>query len=105
MLFEKLKEWLGVAPAVDFAELVKGGAPIIDVRSKAEFAGGHIRGSVNIPLQELTANLRKLPDPELPIVVCCASGMRSASARSMLIAKGYRRVYNGGGWRSLANRI
>ena len=105
MLFEKLKAWLGVAPAVDYAALVKAGAPIIDVRTKAEFAGGHIRGSVNIPLQELGANLKRFPDLESPVVVCCASGMRSASARSLLIAKGYRRVYNGGGWRSLANRL
>ncbi len=103
-MIDKLKEWLGVAPAVDYAELLKAGAVIIDVRTKAEFASGHIRGATNIPLQELAANLHRLPR-ESPVVVCCASGMRSASARSMLVAKGYSRVYDGGGWRRLASRI
>jgi phage shock protein E len=45
-----LKKLFSSAPAVDYKELVKGGAIILDVRSKGEYAGGHIKGSMNIPV-------------------------------------------------------
>ncbi|HEY4629318.1 MAG TPA: rhodanese-like domain-containing protein, partial [Flavobacterium sp.] len=40
-----------------------------------------------------------------PIITCCASGMRSASAKSILKSSGFTKVYNGGGWSSLKNKI
>ncbi len=86
-------------PKVDFGELVKIGAQIIDVRTKPEFAGGHIRGAINIPLNELALQMKKIKK-EKPVITCCASGMRSGSARSILQANGFE-VYNGGGWTSL----
>ena len=76
------------------------GATIIDVRSKEEFQGGHLKNSINIPLDKLTHGLKKL-DKNKPIITCCASGMRSASARSMLKSNGFELVYNGGSWKSL----
>ena len=85
----------------DYLQLVRDGAIIVDVRSTGEYAGGHIGGSVNIPLDELKGNLGRLEDKEKPIITCCASGMRSESAMKFLISKGYARVYNGGGWQSL----
>lgn len=45
-----LKKILGLGPSVNFAELVQQGAIVLDVRSKAEFSGGHIKGAVNIPV-------------------------------------------------------
>ena len=42
--------------SVDYAELVKNGAQIIDVRTPAEFNGGHVKGAKNIPLQSLNQN-------------------------------------------------
>ncbi|HRH50336.1 MAG TPA: rhodanese-like domain-containing protein [Panacibacter sp.] len=89
----------------DFAQLVKEGAIILDVRSKGEYAGGHIKGSVNIPVDQLGNSLQKLKDKAKPIITCCASGMRSASAKSILKSNGYTEVYNGGGWSSLQNKI
>lgn len=89
----------------DFAQLVKEGAIILDVRSKGEYAGGHIKGSINIPVDQLGNNLQKLKDKAKPIITCCASGMRSASAKSILKSNGYTEVYNGGGWSSLQNKI
>ena len=100
-----IKNLLGIGPATDYAQLVKEGAIIVDVRSKGEFAGGHIKGSVNIPLDQLSRSLGLLKDRSKPIITCCASGMRSASAKSILKASGYTAVYNGGGWSSLQNRI
>ncbi|MFN7313326.1 MAG: rhodanese-like domain-containing protein [Bacteroidota bacterium] len=98
-----LKKLFSTAPAVDYAELVKDGAQIIDVRTKGEFEGGHINGSVNIPLQVLAHQMDKIKK-DRPVITCCASGMRSASAKNMLKSKGFE-VYNGGGWMSLKNKL
>jgi rhodanese-related sulfurtransferase len=57
--------------------LLKEGAQVVDVRSAAEFAGGHALGSVNIPLQEIDVRAQEL-DRNRPVIVCCASGTRSA---------------------------
>jgi rhodanese-related sulfurtransferase len=104
-MINTLKKLLGIGPAVDYAALVKQGAIILDVRSKGEYSGGHIRGSVNISVDTLSKNLGKLKDKNKPIITCCASGMRSASAKSILKANGYTEVYNGGGWSSLQNKL
>ena len=99
-----IKNILGMGPKVDLKVLVKNGAQIVDVRTKGEFAGGHIRGSVNIPLQVLQANVSKLKKDK-PVITCCASGMRSASAKSILKSMGFTEVHNGGGRMSLNNKI
>ena len=100
-----LKQLLGFGPKTDFAELKKNGAIILDVRSKSEFAAGHIKNSINIPLDALQQNLNKLKNKKTPIITCCASGNRSGMAKRILTSKGYDQVYNGGGWRSLNNKI
>jgi rhodanese-related sulfurtransferase len=100
-----IKKILGIGPAVNYAELMKNGAVILDVRSKGEYAGGHIKGSMNIPVDQLSGNLSKLNDKNKPIITCCASGMRSASAKSILKSNGYTEVHNGGSWYSLKNKI
>jgi phage shock protein E len=104
-MINTIKSLLGFGPKTDYAELVKDGAIIIDVRSKGEYSGGHIRGSINIPVDQLGANLGRLKDKSKPIITCCASGMRSASAKNILKSNGYTEVYNGGGWSSLQNKI
>lgn len=100
-----LKKLFGFGPSVNYAEMVKNGAIILDVRSKGEFAGGHIKGSVNISVDTLRNNLTKLKDKDKTIITCCASGMRSATAKSILQSNGYVNVYNGGGWNSLQNKL
>lgn len=104
-MINTLKKIFGIGPSVNYAELVKNGATILDVRSKTEYAGGHIQGSVNISVDTLRNNLGKLKDKNKPIITCCASGMRSASAKSILVANGFTQVHNGGGWSSLQNKI
>jgi phage shock protein E len=104
-MLKALKKLLGFGPKVDYSELVKQGAIILDVRSKGEYAGGHIKGSMNISVDQLQNNLGKLKDKNQPIITCCASGMRSASAKSILKSNGFLQVYNGGGWSSLRNKI
>ena len=102
-MIAKIKSLLG-KKTVDYRELVKAGAEIIDVRSKDEYAGGHIRGSKNIPVDSLANNLSKLKKDKV-IITCCASGMRSGVAKTMLQNNGFKHVYNGGGWHSLKNKI
>lgn len=74
------------------------GAVIIDVRTKGEYAYGKVIGSVNIPLNDLSGSLKKLKKLDKPIVMCCASGSRSASAVSYLKGQGVQDVHNGGSW-------
>lgn len=89
--------------SVDYKELMKNGAQIIDVRTPAEFSNGNIKNSKNIPLQNLAAEMKKL-DLKKPVITCCASGMRSASAKSILKQNGFE-TYNGGGWISLEKKL
>lgn len=104
-MIETLKSLFGMGPKVDYAELVKQGAVILDVRTKGEYSTGHIRGSINIPVDQLHNNMGRLSDKNKAIITCCASGMRSGSAKSILKSKGYTQVYNGGSWFSLQNKI
>jgi len=103
-MINKIKELLGFGPTVDLAVLAKSGAQIIDVRTKEEYQQGQIKGSVNIPLQNLQNNLSKIKKDK-PVITCCASGMRSASAKGILKSNGFSEVHNGGGWSSLQNKI
>jgi phage shock protein E len=104
-MINSLKRLFGFGPKVDFAELVQQGAIIVDVRTKREYQSGHIKDSINIPVDALDSNLNKLKDKNKTIITCCASGMRSASAKGILKSKGYAHVYNGGSWMSLNNKI
>lgn len=85
---------------VNIGELIANGAVVLDVRSKGEYQGGHIKKSMNVPLDQLSSNLKRL-DPNKPIITCCASGMRSGSAVSILKSNGFTQVYNGGSWLNL----
>lgn len=99
-----IKNLFGIGTPVDYANLIKNGAVIIDVRTKGEYQGGHIKGSMNIPLDTLKSNLSKLKKDK-PVITCCASGMRSASAKGILKSNGFEEVHNGGGWSSLQSKI
>lgn len=100
-MIQALKNLLGIGPKVNMDELVANGAIIIDVRSRGEYAGGHVKGSINIPLDQLSGDLKKVKSKDQPIITCCASGMRSGSAKSFLKGQGYTNVHNGGSWMNL----
>jgi len=99
-MFESIKKILGIGPSVDMGAIIQQGATIVDVRSPGEFAGGHIKGSINIPLNVLGTQLNKIKKDK-PVITVCASGMRSASARTQLLSSGYKEVYNAGTWFNL----
>ena len=56
-MIQTIMNLLGLGPKVEYAELVKQGAIILDVRTKGEYASGHIKGSINIPVDRLNSNL------------------------------------------------
>jgi phage shock protein E len=100
-MIEFFKNLFGAGQKVDLAKLIADGAVIIDVRTPSEYKSGHLKSSVNIPLNTLSSNLSRL-DKNKAIITCCASGMRSASAKSMLKSSGFIEVHNGGSWTSLS---
>jgi phage shock protein E len=104
-MINALKKIFGFGPKTDYADLMQQGAFILDVRSKGEYAGGHIKGSINISVDTLSSNLTKLKDKNQTIITCCASGIRSAAAKNILKSNGYSQVYNGGSWSSLSSKI
>ncbi len=79
---------------------IKAGATVVDVRTPGEYQTGAYPGAVNIPVQELDRRMGELRK-DRPIVVYCASGMRSASAERLLRARGFTDVVNGGGLTSM----
>ena len=70
---------------------------ILDVRTPQEFMGGHVANSINIPLQEIEARLEEVKNLSQPILLCCASGNRSAQATYFLRNCGIE-CDNGGSW-------
>ena len=80
--------------------LLAEGAQVVDVRSMGEFAAGHAPGSVNIPLQEIGERAGEL-DRSRCVIVCCASGTRSAIAGWRLRSLGFGRVVNAGPWTNI----
>jgi phage shock protein E len=104
-MIQFLRRTLGLGSKTDYAQLVKDGAIIVDVRSKGEFDSGHINGSINIPVDVIANNLNKFKDKNKTIITCCASGMRSAAAKSVLKSNGYTSVFNGGGWNGLQSKL
>jgi phage shock protein E len=88
------------APPEVVLERIKAGARIVDVRTPAEFGAGAYPGAVNIPLQALAGRLGEIPR-ERPVVLYCASGMRSAAAARILARAGYGEVLNAGGLRHM----
>ncbi|WP_430810176.1 MULTISPECIES: rhodanese-like domain-containing protein [unclassified Carboxylicivirga] len=83
-------------------DAIERGGRIIDVRTPQEFNYGSVDGSMNIPLERLSdAAIKKLKKLNAPLVVCCASGMRSASAKGALLQKGIAEVHNAGSWHKL----
>lgn len=81
-------------------DFIKRGAVIIDVRSPGEYQSGHVKGSKNIPLGEISGAVAQLKKQNKPVITCCASGMRSGSAASALSQHDIE-VVNGGSWTSV----
>jgi phage shock protein E len=99
-MFNAIKKLLGIGPKVDLGELIARGAVIVDVRSPGEYTSGHLKKSINIPLDTLKMKFGKLKKDAV-VITCCASGIRSSMAKKILLANGFVNVHNGGSWCNL----
>lgn len=72
-------------------------ALIVDVRSSAEFAKGHVKGAINIPAVLIEDVEKIAPDKDTPLFLHCLSGHRSGMATRKLKQMGYTNVTNMGG--------
>lgn len=70
---------------------------VVDVRTRAEFSGGNVAGSINIPLNEIQERFEEIKSLHQPIILCCASGGRSGQATHFLKSMGIN-CENGGSW-------
>jgi|SRR5690606_16377812 len=98
---DSIKIYYKTCPDIDLHRFTEEGGIILDVRTPAEFFAGHVEGAINIPLEELATNLHRLPNRHQPIITCCTSGMKSATAKVILESHGYTRVCNGGSFKNL----
>ena len=89
---------------IDFKQILVNGGLLIDVRTKSEFAKGHIKESINIPLDILPEKISKLQKIKKPVITVCKSGNRSSVAKSILKSAGIE-AYNAGAWKSLEQKI
>ena len=81
----------------ELSEILKSGeTKVVDVRTPAEFMGGHVADSINIPLSEIPEHVNMLRDAG-QIVLCCASGGRSHQASIFLQQQGVACI-DGGPW-------
>ena len=103
-MLNMFKNIFSSGPEADYAKMVKEGAIIIDVRTKGEFNSGHIKGSINIPLDEIKTKVAELKNKNKPVITCCRSGNRSGMAKSILENAGIE-CYNGGAWNVLDNKL
>ncbi|MGJ3238558.1 MAG: rhodanese-like domain-containing protein [Anaerolineae bacterium] len=69
---------------------------LIDVRTRGEFASGHIAGALNIPVEEIASRLNEIP-AGMPVVIYCRSGNRSATASATLSRNDFSEIYDLGG--------
>ena len=87
---------IDIDAGVEVYKMTKNGV-LIDVRTKEEYAEGHIPDSINLPLSHLDQILREVPDKNTPLFVYCQSGSRSARAAKSMKKAGYSDVTNNGG--------
>lgn len=100
IMFGLFKSLLGGVDNTKLQEAIEKGALLVDVRTPAEFAGGSVKGAVNIPLEKAQSQLNQFKNKEV-IVVFCRSGNRSGQVKSILERNGFTNVVNGGTWQNV----
>jgi len=103
-MFQIFKNIFSSGGTADLQAIVNNGAFLVDVRTPSEFAQGHVKGSVNIPLDKVASQLNKFKDKE-NIIVFCRSGNRSGQAKSILENNGFKNVVNGGTWQNVKQYV
>jgi rhodanese-related sulfurtransferase len=95
-----LQSLFGGGQTADLKAIIGQGAYLVDVREPGEFAGGTVKGAVNIPLAAVASQLDKFKGKK-NIIVFCRSGNRSGQAKTILEQNGFTNVINGGTWENV----
>lgn len=103
-MFNFFKNLFGQNNSAEIIEAIKNDAFLVDVRSPQEFAQGSAKGAVNIPLNQIEAQIQKLKTKK-QIVVFCLSGGRSGQAKSILEKNSITNVINGKTWRNVSECV
>ena len=99
-----LSNFFGGQSTSNLKSIIDEGAYLVDVRTPSEFAEGHVKGSVNVPLDTIANNLQKFSNKK-NIIVFCRSGNRSGQAKVILENNGIKNVTNGGAWIEVNNFV
>src|SRR2546423_4652488 len=86
-------------------QALRNGAVIIDVRTALEFDEGKVRGSINIPVDRISANVERIRDMRKPIIICSDGDVRADQSATILKANGIKEVYNAGSWMRLLKMV
>lgn len=88
----------GLSPTQAVLLINREKAHVVDVRSAEEFASGHLIGARHVAVENIAAELAKaVPDKKRPLILVCASGMRSQKAQRIALQMGYEKVHSLGG--------
>jgi phage shock protein E len=79
-------------------EALRRGAIVIDIRTAAEFDRGKVRDSINIPVDRININLKRIVEMKRPIIICSNSDSENERVIDVLKANGVIEIYNGGRW-------
>lgn len=96
IIFNRFRSAMSV-DASKIKDKIQLGALVVDVRTPAEYQSGHFPGAVNIPVDQVEKRLEEFGGKDKSIIVYCASGGRSGSAKSYLESMGFSDVINAGG--------
>jgi rhodanese-related sulfurtransferase len=85
----------GISPTEAVLCMNREKGVVVDVCSDEEFASGHIKGAVHVPLDQLEARLAgAVKNKSTPLIFVCASGMRSKRAQAVAQKLGYEKVHS-----------
>jgi len=93
----KIKKYKKEKHMSELQSKIKSGAKIVDVRTVEEFEEEHYPNAVNIPVNEIQTRISEIGEKNVPVVLYCASGARSAFAARVLKNLGFTDVVNAGG--------
>jgi rhodanese-related sulfurtransferase len=79
-------------------EALRRGAIVIDIRTAAEFDRGKVRDSINIPVDRININIKRIVQMKRPIIICSNSDTENERVIDVLKANGVTEIYNGGSW-------
>ena len=79
-------------------EALRRGAIVIDIRTAAEFDRGKVRDSINIPVDRININIKRIVQMKRPIIICSNSDSENEGVIDVLKANGVTEIYNGGRW-------